>query len=521
MDSMVVDKAVQVRTPVASFSLKDSASICLPFVSNFTFEGQHSASWFWDAGDGSAVSDTKNLNHTYTRFGTFYPTLFVMGNGGCISTFSKKIVITNPALTGFSYSAPETCNTLNVDYSIAPLEGTRFILHFGDGYSDSSQSVRISHLYTTPAFYQPSLLLTDSLGCEYKVDGASEVRVIGAAPLFGKDGARFCDTGTVNFTNYTIGNDPVINYNWDFGDGNSATGEIQSHHFARAGTFTPTLTTTTRAGCRDSYTDTVRVYTSPRPQIISEDTVCVNSPVAFSSEFQKDDTTAVSYAWSFSDGPSSSNQDPARKFGSAGSHVVNLTTTLLPGCNGSSSKPVYVKELPTVHPTAPLSVIGGQEVAIPTTYSRDVSTYQWTPSSGLSCNDCPNPVASPDKNMQYTVTATDAAGCVARGEVTVTVSCSESNFFIPNTFSPNNDGTNDWFYPRGSGLAMVRLLRIFNRTGELVFDKRDFPANSASSGWNGMIKGKPASSDVYVFQVEVICENGQVIPFKGNIMLMR
>jgi len=521
MDSMVVEKAVQVRSPVAYFTMKDSASICLPFVTDFVFEGQRSTSWFWDAGDGSAVSGSKDLKHTYSRFGTFYPTLFVMGNGGCISTFSKKITVTNPALTAFTYSAPETCNKLNVDYSITPPAGTRFILNFGDGYSDSSQSARISHLYSAPAFYQPSLVLIDSSGCEYKLDGASEVRVIGAAPLFGKDGARFCDSGTVNFTNYTIGNDRVMDYHWDFGDGSRSAGENQVHHFAKAGTYTPMLTTTTRAGCRDSYTDTVRVYTSPRPQILSADTICLNSPVSFSTRFPKDDSTAVSYAWSFSDGLSSANEQPARKFGTAGTHVVKISATLMPGCNGSSSKPLFVKELPVVHPIPPLTLIGGQGLSIPTVYSGDVSSYHWSPSTGLSCNDCPNPVASPEINTQYRVTATDAVGCSTEGEVTVTVSCSESNFFIPNTFSPNNDGNNDRFYPRGSGLAMIRLLRIFNRWGELVFDKRDFPANSASAGWDGTIKGKPASSDVYVYQIEVICENGQLIPFKGNIMLMR
>jgi len=114
----------------------------------------------------------------------------------------------------------------------------------------------------------------------------------------------------------------------------------------------------------------------------------------------------------------------------------------------------------------------------------------------------------------------DKYSCVSKGDVTVQVVCDNQNFFVPNTFSPNGDGSNDVFYPRGTGLFRIKALRIFNRWGEVVFEKREFQPNDPSSGWNGMYKGQKATTDVYVYQIEIYCNNDQVIKFAGNVALI-
>ena len=91
---------------------------------------------------------------------------------------------------------------------------------------------------------------------------------------------------------------------------------------------------------------------------------------------------------------------------------------------------------------------------------------------------------------------------------------------MPNTFSPNGDGSNDIFYPRGKGLDRVKSLRIFNRWGEVVFEKTDFPINNAAFGWDGSFKGRKPQADVYIYQVEVFCDNGDIIKFDGNVALI-
>jgi gliding motility-associated-like protein len=82
---------------------------------------------------------------------------------------------------------------------------------------------------------------------------------------------------------------------------------------------------------------------------------------------------------------------------------------------------------------------------------------------------------------------------------------------------------NDVFAPRGVGLARVNSMRIFNRWGEMVFEKMNFVANdrTANGGWDGTYKGKPAPSDVYVYIIEFVCENNAIVPVKGNVALVR
>jgi gliding motility-associated-like protein len=64
-------------------------------------------------------------------------------------------------------------------------------------------------------------------------------------------------------------------------------------------------------------------------------------------------------------------------------------------------------------------------------------------------------------------------------------------------------------------------MRIFNRWGQLVFERKDFPANTESMGWDGTVNGRPAPSDAYVYIIDVICINAQVIALKGDVTLIR
>lgn len=513
---------INIRSPKPAFDLADTATICLPFIADFTFRGQDYESYYWDPGDGSGTTNIRDLQHAYTSYGVFNPKLYLVGYGGCLDSVASTVVIADPGSAAFDYNAPPTCNELTVDFNILPAPYSGFTLYFGDGDSAIDGRTTYRHFYDGPGTYTPMLKLTDITGCEVSLTGHAPVRVIGAEPVFGMDQKDFCDSGSVSFTNYTLGNDPVTSYHWNFGDGLSSADMQPAHDFTSPGLYPITLAVQTQSGCADLFRDTVLIYRSPVISAInSRDTVCINSPVDFSGNLAVPDTNAVEYRWSFGDGESSAIQTPVKTFRSTGSFVVHLDTRIPYGCSSSISRPVHVVPLPVVNPMSEQVIPVGSSVALPATYAGDVIQYSWTPDKNLSCNDCPVPIASPRENTAYKVTATDAYGCAGTGEVTVMVICNDKNFFIPNTFSPNNDGANDYFFPRGSGIRGIQSLRIFNRWGEIVFERKNFPANSAASGWDGTFKGKPAISDVYIYTIEVICENAQVIPFQGNIMLLR
>jgi gliding motility-associated-like protein len=163
----------------------------------------------------------------------------------------------------------------------------------------------------------------------------------------------------------------------------------------------------------------------------------------------------------------------------------------------------------------------GSAIPLRTQSSNDVSRWTWTPASGLNCADCAEPVATITRKQVYTAIATNDGGCIAKDEVAVEPYCTADNVFIPNTFSPNGDGQNDVFFPRGTGFTSIKSMLIFNRWGEVVFERKDFALNDASAGWNGSYKGKPLTPDVYVYVVEVVCANNEVFSLKGNVTLLR
>lgn len=92
---------------------------------------------------------------------------------------------------------------------------------------------------------------------------------------------------------------------------------------------------------------------------------------------------------------------------------------------------------------------------------------------------------------------------------------------MPNTFSPNHDGANDVFYPRGTGIFKIKSFKVFNRWGQMVFSKNEMSANNPQYGWDGTLNDALLPADVYVYMIEVVCSNNITLPIKGNITLVR
>jgi gliding motility-associated-like protein len=194
------------------------------------------------------------------------------------------------------------------------------------------------------------------------------------------------------------------------------------------------------------------------------------------------------------------------------------------GCfadTGRITLQVYPKPQIDILAGAAINLNVGSKVTLDTKNSPDITKWVWTPAVGLTCINCPNPVATPKETTTYTVSATNNGGCTTSDDVIVTVICNDVNIYIPNTFSPNEDGVNDYFFPRSSSIFTVKTFRIFNRWGQLVYQKNNFNSNAAEEGWDGKMNGQKLTPDVYVYAIEILCGNGSIIPVKGNITLIR
>ncbi len=148
-------------------------------------------------------------------------------------------------------------------------------------------------------------------------------------------------------------------------------------------------------------------------------------------------------------------------------------------------------------------------------------TYRWTPARGLSCTDCPAPLAFPAETTLYSLEVRNAQGCKASDQVRLFVRPDRAVYF-PTGFSPNGDQTNDvWMIYGGSGVERVEELHIFNRWGESVYSIFDFPTDTPAYGWDGTHRAQAAAPAVYGFYALVRYKDGKRVIHKGEITLVR
>ncbi len=522
-DSLYKDSAIHIGLPNAAFDANNFTTYCTPFEARFTNQSSFYSSSFWTLGPGKGTSTQKNPNTYYTETGAYPITLVVTSPGGCKDTATNTLNVFNPEDGKIEYGPLLGCRPMRVNMEAFTKMKGQFIWDFGDGTVTDTTNHIISHSYEHLGTFVPRIILIQPEGCKVPLTGTEKIEIIGAKAMFKIDKDLFCDSATITLTDSTLTRDPVQSYTWNFGDGTTSNDpQHASHYYSKPGNYDVSLIVSTTTGCSDTAVySSVKVVESPLISIKGETEICVDDFVNYQGVFNRVDTSALTWRWTMPNGTTSTAQSPGvSRYITAGEFGVQAIATNSSGCADTASQALVVHALPQATIPSPLQKQAGFPIALPATYTPGVVSYNWSPASTLSCADCPTPVATPKFNTRYDLTIVDSNGCKNTAFVQVNVFCENANVFIPNTFSPNGDGSNDIFYVRGKGLDRVKSLRIFNRWGQVVFEKRDFAVNDPSVGWNGTFKGQRPQSDVYIYQVEVFCENSQVIRYEGNVALI-
>jgi gliding motility-associated-like protein len=467
-------------------------------------------SYFWDFGDGT-TSTAQNPAHTYQQPGAYSVTHAFTTVNGCTDTLRlpDTIRIFQPPeirVDGDSSACVPATLSFQADVIAGDAGSLGWQWNLAGGQTAATaQPPPVA--FTQAGTYTVSVKATDTHGC---ADSAGESVVIHPLPATSAGGNYVLCQGT-----------PVVlraagadRYAW-------APPTYLSCSSCPAPLADPptdmeyTLTGYTVYGCTAADSAHVRVILPPVVAVGDDTTVCLGG------YYRLHASGAATYSWS----PTAGLTDPDVADPVA---TPDLTTTYT--VTGADSAhcftalgrvTVTVDPLPTVHAGPDVTASAGVPTPLHISNSPDVTGWLWTPPNGLSCDTCADPDASPAGNTFYTITVHNAAGCTAQDTMTVFVTCGGGNVFIPNTFSPNGDGMNDVFYPRGKGIGLVKSFRVFNRWGQLVFERYNFPPNDRGSGWDGTVGGRKVSPDVFVYECEIICENNQVLLFKGDVTLLR
>jgi gliding motility-associated-like protein len=521
-DSLTKTNYIKINQPVARYTVNDSVSSCAPFEVQFSNTSQYYVSSLWNLGGG--ISTLDNPVQFYNTPDTYQIRLIVTSPGNCKDTTYGTVHLYDTIGSKVTYAPLDGCKPLNTSLSAFSPGPASYTWDFGDGVLITNDTTAMNHVYNFFGKFVPKVILTDPAGCIIPVTGLDTIYIKGATVKFGTDKTFFCDSGLVRFIDSTTFNDPLFVYNWDFGDGTVSHLQNPSHFYGAPGLYTPSLNVQTENACVDTFrlNNPIKIVQSPLISIGGDSIICAYDSLQHFGVFNRSDTSAVQWSWQFPNGNTSNLQDPLpQQYTKAGNFVVRTVATNSSGCKDTATKNILVHPLPTVTMPSALTMQVGFPITIPASYTSNVISWSWSPAATLNCGDCPEPVANPKFDTKYTVSFIDSNGCMNTGKVQVIVICKNANVYVPNTFSPNGDGNNDVFYVRGKGLDRVKSLRIYNRWGEVVFEQQNFPVNDAGYGWNGKYKGKAPVPDVYVYQVEVFCDNSQVIHFEGNVALIQ
>lgn len=152
---------------------------------------------------------------------------------------------------------------------------------------------------------------------------------------------------------------------------------------------------------------------------------------------------------------------------------------------------------------------------------EEIDYFRWTRPDTLPNDTSMIIKVGPLRETIYEATVVDSNGCEAHDQLTIYI-IQKARVYIPNAFSPNNDGHNDIFMVFSGGeVARIQYLRLFNRWGEMVFQNEDFPPNDPTFGWDGKVDGRWMNPQVFVYMVEVEYLNGKREMFKGDVTLIR
>ncbi len=189
------------------------------------------------------------------------------------------------------------------------------------------------------------------------------------------------------------------------------------------------------------------------------------------------------------------------------------------GCNNLTSIMVDNPPILEVETFEDKKIFIGEEITLNTSATQSELGYSWTPSEGLSCIDCPDPIVTPFESRLYKVRVQNEGGCTAMDSVYIEVDRT-FKLAIPTAFSPNEDGVNDYFeiaVPFAHAIQSMRQAKVFNRWGQVVFEENEPISETTLLKWDGRNNFRLMDTSVYVYYVELELIDGSVQHFSGTI----
>jgi len=487
----------------------DVDSGCAPLTVHFHAATLNVPNIIWDFADGSisTVSYTDSISHIYTRPGAYLPKLILADNTGCQNSSIAVDTIKVDAIIGWLKVIPtpvcigDTFMLVDSSWSYFSIETSRRIVMNGVLTTLDSTSYFINAIGSYPA----SISVADGWGCTDSVN--QNVNIYGRPTIKACPDTMVCVGDPAVLTGYG-----GVSYTWK-PTGSLSCIACNPTNASPAVVTNYTVTGMDAHGCTNTDTVSVLLRTSTVSVALGDTDVCAGTPVTLF------DSGGTKYTWIPNYGLDN-NHSPT-PVATPPYTTKYMAIAQLAGCIPDTNYvTVVIYPLPTVDAGPDQRLVAGSTANL-NAKAHLATHYEWDNANTLTCDTCASTVASMTMTTTYAVTVTSEHGCKNSDSLTIKLYCGKSQIFMPNSFTPNGDGQNDLFYPRGTGVSIVKSFRIYNRWGELLFERSNFDLNDATYGWDGSYKGDTPRPDVYVYVVDAICDTGEPINIKGDVTIIR
>lgn len=508
-------------TPItANLTISPNDSGCAPYTMVFNNTSTTAASYFWDFDDGNTSTVTSPV-HTFQNPGTYNVMLVAVSSSDCISndTAYVTIKVLPDVYASFHSEIHLGCARDTVKFAIDSLNqasNVTYQWYFGDGAQ--SNIPIISHVYNVQNTYTVMCVASNGYCNDTAMQVINLLHPINAgfftATTLGSLPTDSICLGTNLFASAVLSSPQgFLEYAWDWGDGSTdpfTSVFSTSHMYTSGGRFLITLTVKDTLGCTDTAQQWVFVENADAQTATSSESIaCVGEPIRFLDSMI---ATVPAFAWDFGDGAIENNtHDPIHTWDQAGNYLVTLTSQYDICPDITSTLNIEIEDYPQIN-------LGSDTTICPNITGTIVLSNLINPNQVLTWNtgDVTNSLSVVNTGHYWASATSNKAGCTTTDSIWIMRDCYLN---IPNSFSPNGDGLNDYFIPRellSSGVTIFRM-NIYNRWGENIFTTTALDGR----GWDGKFNGKLQNMGVYVYVIDVAFKNGVKKTFEGNVTLMR
>ncbi|HYG51245.1 MAG TPA: PKD domain-containing protein, partial [Flavobacteriales bacterium] len=529
-----VVNVVACTAPVASFSFTPNP-VCAGLLASFTNTSTGgpftSASWTFIGGTPATSTSTTTATTTWAAPGSYTVTLIV-NTATSADTVTQVVTVVNcstPPVANFAPSSNPVCNGSCINFTNMSSSTTGTFTSswtFTGATPASSTATNPTNVcYSAIGSYQVTLIVTDALGSDTAVQN---INVINCPPVAGftfTGNDTVCAGSCIAFTD-TSTNVPTT-WSWSFPGSATPTSTLPNPPpicYFNPGTYPVTLTVTNAAGT-DSHTQIFTVIDCSPPNAaftVDDVNICLGQCVTVNNTTIS--ASPATYVWY---APYSSTDTV--NFGEPGQFCYPDTAGLFtitmiaynPYGSDTATQFIIVDTLPIIEAFPDeITISLGDSLDMWVVANNPDVDYLWTSTDTNSLDGVDSSLyminvtpTYPDTTYYY-VYVTGSNGCANVDSVIVYVELVDV-VMLPNAFSPNNDGFNDFLRVLGPGIVKMDLV-VYNRYGQLVFH-----GTEQEKGWDGTMKGKPLDTGVFAWYLTYELENGLKGVQKGNVTLIR